>query len=98
MLGNLLSWIVLAVNWSSITQPFADMGTDLIGQPALMGLIILLFFMLFALTLYIPFEGVVVIMMPTLSLVFVYIPPLKIVVAVLVGLMIGMALIKWVRR
>ena len=89
---------VLAINWSSITQPFADMGTDLIGQPALIGLIILLFFMMFALILYIPFEGVVCILMPTLALVFVYIPPLKIVVAVMVGLMIGMALIKWVRR
>jgi len=89
---------VLAVNWSSITQPFADMGTDLIGQPALMGLIILLFFLMFALILYLPMEAVVCIMMPTLYLVFTFIPPLKIVVAVMVGLMIGMALIKWVRR
>ena len=89
---------VLAVNWSSITQPFADMGTDLIGQPALIGLIVLLFFLMFALILYLPFEAVVCIMMPTLFLVFLYIPPLKIVVAVMVGLMIGMALIKWVRR
>lgn len=97
LLQTLLSF-VLAVNWSSITQPFADMGTDLIGQPALIGLIILLFFMMFALVLYIPFEGVVCVMIPTLFLVFTFIAPLRIVVAVLVGLMIGMALIKWVRR
>jgi len=89
---------VLAINWSSITQPFADMGTDLIGQPALMGLIMLLFFLMFALILYIPFEGVVAVMMPTLYIVFIYIKPLKIVVALMVGFMIGMALLKWIRK
>lgn len=89
---------VLAINWSNIAQPFADMGDDLIGMPSLIGLIILLFFLMFALVLYIPFEGVVAVMMPTLYLVFHFISPLRIVVAIMVGLMIGMALIKWVRR
>jgi len=97
MLENIMSF-VLAINWSSITQPFADMGTDLIGQPALMGLIMLLFFLMFALILYIPFEGVVAVMMPTLYIVFIYIKPLKIVVALMVGFMIGMALLKWIRK
>lgn len=93
-----LLFFIMDVNWSSITQPLIDMGTDLIGQPSLIGLIVLLFFFLFALVLYIPFEGVVCIMIPTLYLVFDKLSPLRIVVAVMVGLMIGMALVKWVRR
>lgn len=99
MLESLMSFFfAMDVNWSGILTPIGDMVDGLVGDPAIIGVIVFLFFFMFALVLYIPFEGVVVIMMPTLFAVFAYIPMLRIIVGVMVGLLIGIALLKWVRR
>lgn len=84
--------------WTNITQPFSYLAENLLGDPLITGLVIFLFIMFFALMLYIPFEALVVIMLPTLFLVFNYIPQLQIVVALLVGILIGLGLLKWIRR
>lgn len=98
MLEVLFSFLFVGTNWSSLLYPFENMSNELISEPMLIGAIIFLFFLMFALVLYLPFSAVVVVMMPTLYVVFEYIEPLRIVVGILVGLLVGLGLLKWVKR
>lgn len=82
----------------NLIDTFADLSNNLVTNPLLIGVIIFLFFTMFALFLFIPFGGLVVIEIPVLFLVFEYIPALRIVVGVLLGLLIGLGLLKWIRR
>lgn len=85
-------------NWSSITAPFEDIAENLIGNPLLIGGIVLLFFVLIVLASRIGFESMMVIMIPVLFLVFIWIPALQIIVGIMIGVLIGIGLLKWIRR
>jgi hypothetical protein len=84
--------------WDGIVNALGNMSTELIGNPLLIGAIIFLFILTFALALLIPFEGLVVIMIPTTYLIYEHIPPLRIIVGILIGFVIGLGLLKWIRR
>jgi len=90
-------FVVLTI-WDSLVNPFSSLADDLIGNPMLIGAVVFMFFILFMLVLFIPFEGMVVCLIPMFFIVFTWIPQLRIVVAIVVGIGIGLGLIKWVRR
>lgn len=86
------------IAWNELLDPIGENLADMIGNPLLIGLIILLFFSMFALFLLIPFSALIVIEIPLCFMVFEWIPQLRPVIGIMVGILIGMALIKWVRR
>lgn len=89
--------VVMSI-WDTLINPFVYLVEHLIGHPALIGVVIFLFFTMFALLMFIPIECLVVIWIPVSYIVAIYIPPIQIVVAVMLGLLIGLGLLKWVRR
>lgn len=92
-----IPFIVMSI-WDMLIDPFVDLSENLLGNPLLIGAVILLFFIMFMLVLFIPFEAQVTIYIPMFFIVFEYIPSLRIVIAIIVGIGIGLGLIKWVRR
>lgn len=95
---QLLNLFIIADIWTNITAPIVDLSNDLLGSPILVAVIIFLFFFTFIIILYIPFVAGITVLIPTLYLVFQYVEALRIVVGILIGLVIGMGLIKWLRR
>ena len=89
---------IVMLEWNELLEPVAESLADMIGNPLLIGLIVLLFFSMFALFLLIPFSALLVIEIPLCFVVFEWVPQLRPVVGIMVGILIGMALIKWVRR
>ena len=98
MLEQLLSGLFVMGVFDNLTQPFEYLANNLLANPLLIGMTIFLFFTLFMLLVFIPFEAMAPIELLICFAVFEYIPQLRIVVAILVGLVIGIGLIKWVRR
>ena len=90
--------LTLMTIWDELINPFSDLANNLLGSPLLIGLTIFLFITFFALLMFIPFEALIVIEIPTLFVVFHYIPQLQMIIGILFGLLIGMGLLKWVRR
>ena len=94
---NTFPLIVMAI-FDNLTQPFETLSNELIGNPILIGATILIFVLMFALLMLVPYEAMAVVMIPTCYAVFEYIPQLRIIVAIVVGFIIGFGLLKWVRR
>ena len=104
---------IINVNWSSITDPIGRMFnggswtdplghghniTGIMGDPTLTGLF--LFLILFVLTMVFGLGMLIgsVVIIPSMFAVFQYIPELRIVVAIILGLVFGMGLHRLVRR
>jgi len=90
-------FVVMSI-WDTFIDPFVYLAENLIGHPILIGVVVFLFLTMFGLLMFIPFEAMVVIWIPTCFLIAYYIPPLQIVVAIMVGIVIGLGLLKWIRR
>jgi hypothetical protein len=108
------SLFVIPVNWSAITDPIGRMFnggswidpatgtthsiTGIMGDPTLTGLF--LFLILFVLTMVFGLGMLVgsVVIIPSLFAVFQYIPELRILVAIICGLIFGMGLHRLVKR
>jgi hypothetical protein len=84
--------------WDSMIEPFVYMAEELIGNPLLIGAVIFIFFTFFGLLMFIPYEAMVVIWIPASFVIAIYIPPIQILVAVILGIIVGLGIIKWVRR
>lgn len=96
-LFGILPFIVLT-SWGNLLEPIEDLAYNLVGNPLVMGAIIFIFITFFSLLLFIPFEAMVVIWVPTSFLMMIFIPVLRLVLGVLLGLLIGIGLLKWLRR
>lgn len=106
--------LVLNVNWSSITDPIGRMFnggtwtdpatgtthsiTGIMGDPTITGLF--LFLILFVLTMVFGLGMLIgsVVLIPSMFAVFQYIPELRILVAIICGLIFGMGLHRLVKR
>ena len=84
--------------WTNITAPIGDMFSSLLGSDMLIGIILFLF--IFILTLVLGLGAIVgiVVILPGLFLVFNYIPDLRIIVAIIMGFIIGLAFVRLIRR
>jgi hypothetical protein len=109
-----LSVLSINVNWSSITDPIGRMFnggswvdpvtghaqsiTGIMGDPTMTGMFI--FLILFVLTMVFGLGMLIgsVIIIPSLFAVFEYIPELRILVAIICGLIFGMGLHRLVKR
>ena len=92
----MLSFIVFNI-WETITNMFSNFADQVIGNPLLIGILFFLFIFFFCCVLFIPFEAMVVIFIQTCFVIAIWIPVLQLVCAILVGLTIGLGLLKWVR-
>jgi len=97
MYDKLLLMSIVA-NWDGLMNPINDMLNGLFGNPLLIGLVGLLFFLMIILTLKITFIAMTTIMFPLLFIVFMSVPQLQIIIGIMVGILIGLGLVKWVRR
>mgnify|MGYP006308539019 CR=1 FL=1 len=92
-----ISFIIMTI-WDTLIDPFVFMAEEIIMNPMLIGAIIFIFFTMFGLLMFIPIEVMVVIWIPLSLLIAIWIPALQIVVALMFGLLVGLGLLKWVRR
>ena len=90
--------IPVVMVFDTIIQQFEYLGNNLIGNPLLIGALIMLFFVLMMLVLFFPFEAMVVILIPLGFVVFNYIAGLRVIFAIMCGIAIGLGLIKWYKR
>lgn len=113
-LAFIMSIFAIDVNWTSITDPINRMFnggtwvdpvtghtqsiTGIMGDPTLTGLFI--FLILFILTMVFGLGMLIgsVVIIPSLFAVFQYIPELRILVAIICGLIFGMGLHRMVKR
>ena len=89
--------IVMSI-WDSLIDPFIYLTEEIIGNPLLIGVVFFLFITMIGLLMFIPIEAMVVVWIPTCFVVGSFIPSLQIVVGVMLGIVVGLAIIKWVRR
>jgi len=91
------AFFIVAI-FDSIIESFEYLGNELLGNPLLIGAVIFLFFIMLMMLLLLPFEVMVVAMIPLGFGVFEFIPQLRLIFAILAGIVIGLGLIKWYRR
>jgi hypothetical protein len=84
--------------WSDLLGPIESMVNDMIGNPLIIGAVIFLWITFIALLMFIPFEAMIVIWVPLTFLVGYWIPSLRIILGIMLGILIGLGLIKWIRR
>lgn len=94
---NIASLIVM-INVSEITDLIGDLFMTLLGSELLIGALLFMFFMIFTLILGLGMLVGSVIIIPSLFLVFEFIPDIKIIVAIVIGMIVGLALNKIIRR
>jgi len=89
---------IVLTNVNEISELVSGLFTTILGSDLLIGIILFMFFMI--LTLIVGLGMVVgsVVIIPSLFLVFQYIPDLKIIVAIVIGMVVGLALNKIIRR
>jgi len=92
-----MNYIFLA-SLNTLAEQVGENLGEIIGSPLLVGLILVLFFTMFAMFLLIPFSALICIEIPLCFLVFEWIPTLRPVVGIMIGILIGLALVKWIRR
>lgn len=91
-----LGFIVLSMN--SIFQEIGDSFSMLFGSDLIIAGIIFLFFLVFTLVLGLGMLVGSCIFIPALFLVFEFAPDLKIIVAIILGLIVGLGLHKLINR
>lgn len=113
LIGNLLSVFAINTAWDNITRGIGDMflgngtqgvegifggmGGSAIGEIVL-GLLILMFFLFMTIVYGMGMVVGSVILIPSLFAVFQFIPPLRIIVAIVLGIVLGLALHRFVKR
>jgi hypothetical protein len=89
------------INSSNIFQvigdKFSQFANQVIGNPLLIGILVFLFIFFLCSVLLIPFEAMVIIFIPACFIIALWIPLLQLVCAILVGITIGLGLLKWIR-
>jgi len=95
---NILSGLIVMATFNDLLTPINSMVNDMIGNPLIIGAVVFLWITFIAMLLFIPFEAMVVIWVPLVFLVGYWIPTLRIILGIMLGILIGLGLIKWVRR
>lgn len=91
-----LLFIVMDI-WSTLAENFGRFGDEVLGSPMLIGIIIFLFIFFFMAVLFIPFEAMAVIFVPTCFAIAVWIPAMQLAAAIIISIIIGLGLLKWIR-
>jgi len=91
-------FLVVLLSIESIGGDIVNMMSDVLGSTVLLGVLLFIFF--FVLTLILGLGMLVgsVVLLPAMFMVFEFAPDFKIFVAIILGLLFGMALNKIVRR
>ena len=103
MIPLAISLILLSI-WDDITGPIVDVfvGTSetagMFGDPLLMGIFLFIIFLIFTFIFGLGMLVGSVVLIPALYLVFEWIPEGQIILAIILGLLFGMALNRLIRR
>jgi hypothetical protein len=98
-LGPCTTCNISDMDWSNIIDPIGEMFQDIMGYDEnLLGIFILLIFLIMTVMFGLSILIGTVVLIPALFAVFQYIPPLRIIVAIILGLIFGMGLHKLFRR
>jgi len=94
----MLENMVVFASISNIADSIMNMLYDIAGSPLIIALIFLLFIISLALVLGFRFPSLLVVIIPAFFLIFAMIPGLRIIVGIMLGILIGLGLIQWIRR
>lgn len=94
----MLEFLLLLDIWQDATGPIGDMFMQIFGSELILG--VFLFLILFILTFIFGLGMLVgsVVFVPAMFLVFRYIPSGRILIAIVLGLLVGMGLNRLIRR
>lgn len=95
---SLLLFLPVFTTYGDLLNPINNMVNDMIGNPVIIGAMVFLWITFIGMLLFIPFEAMIVIWVPLTFLVGYWIPSLRIILGIMLGLLIGIGLIKWVQR
>lgn len=98
MIHGTIASLIVMINVSEITELIGDLFMTILGSELLIGALLFMFFMIFTLILGLGMLVGSVIIIPSLFLVFEFIPDIKIIVAIVIGMVVGLALNKIIRR
>lgn len=80
-----------------IEQMIYDMMMGMFGNPLSIGIFLFCIFMAFAIFMRLGSDAMLVMMIPTLFAVFVFIPQLRLIIGLGIGMLIGIAILKTIR-
>lgn len=101
MIKDTLSTIMLHTDWEEITTPFYDLFYDLFGgNLPVVGLVAVLFFLMFILSLRFSASLMVIIMIPVLFWInsWTDLADMLVIAGILFGGILGAALLKWYHK
>jgi len=98
ILNNILSQLMVFISFTNVTDMISDTFFTIYGSDLLIGLILFVVFFILTLILGIGMLAGTVILLPALFLIFEFIPDLKIIVAIILGLIFGIGLHRIISR
>lgn len=93
-----MNFLFILLNiWDTFGTMFGQFADEVIGNPLLIGVLVFLFIFFFCSVLLIPMEAMVVIFIPTSLVIALWLPVLQLIIAILISIVIGVGLLKWIR-
>lgn len=92
------SWLLVLITWLEITEPIGDALSSVFGSAELMGIFCFIIIMILTLVFGLGMVVGCVVLIPALFLVFEFIPAGRIIVAIILGFVVGIGLNKIIRR
>lgn len=93
-----IQYLTMMSIFDSFTQPIGDLFRQILGSDLLIGIFIFLVVMLLVFIFGLGFLVGSVVLIPAMFLIFQYIPPLRIIFAIVMGLFVGLGLHRLIRR
>jgi len=80
------------------TDQFMNGLMDIVGNPMLIGLLLLIFFVFFIIALRISFDIAIVSFIPIMFIVSVFVEPLRLIFLIVLGLLIGIGVLRLIGK
>lgn len=94
-----MNWILLATSGvEGLVQNFSQYLLELVGNPMYIGLFFLIFVIAIILGIGIGFDGMSVCMIPVMFIVSVWIEPLRLIFAIVIGVFIGIGILRLIGK
>jgi len=84
--------------WTNTSDQFMNGLMDIVGNPMLIGLLILIFFVFFIIALRISFDLAIVSFIPIMFIVSVFVEPLRLIFLIVLGLLIGIGVLRLIGK
>lgn len=88
----------IAPSMQNFSQQFLDNFLDIVGNPMYIGLLVLLFFFFLIISVKITMDIAIVIYIPIIVVCSVWIPPLRILFGIIVGVLIALGILRLIGK